>query len=118
MVHDLNEQSFSAKIFDLNEGENAPLLIRKNTVLEFWVTWCPHCHDMIPRYTQVSEQFPGVDCYRVEMEQHPDIAELFDVQSFPTFIFIRKDGKMKKWEGELPTAELADLVSDAFGDDV
>ncbi|MGL4293499.1 MAG: thioredoxin family protein [Bacteroidales bacterium] len=115
MVHDLNEKLFQQKIFDYEKGDNAPLLIKNNTILEFWVTWCPHCHAMIPRFEKVSEMYPSVDCYRVEMEQHPDLANIFDVENFPTFIFMSTDGKMEKWVGELPVEELSELVTKAFG---
>ena len=67
-----------------------------------------------PRYEKVSDEFPNVDCYRVEMEQHPQLAEQFSVEAFPAFIFIATDGKMKKWVGELPANELAGFVKEAF----
>ena len=115
MVHDLNESSFKAKIFDFEQGGDAPLLIKKNTIVEFWVTWCPHCQEMAPRYEKFSDAHTDIDCNRVEMEQHPDLADLFDVQSFPTFVFINQDGNMKKWVGEVPLSELTSLAKEAFG---
>ena len=114
MIHDLNEELFKKKIFDYDQGEDAPLLIKDPTIIEFWVTWCPHCQAMMPRYEKVSEMYPGVSCNRVEMEQHPDIADQFNIEAFPAFVFISPDGKMKKWVGELPTDELANLVKEAF----
>ena len=100
MVKELNEKSFKELIFDYSKGDNAPLLIKEDTVIEFWVTWCPHCQAMAPRYEKVSNEFSNIDCYKVEMEQHPELAEIFEIESFPTFIFISTSGKMEKWEGE------------------
>ena len=114
MVHDLDESSFKAKMFDYEQGNDAPLLIKNNTIVEFWVTWCPHCHEMAPRYERFSEDHKQIDCYRVEMEQHPDLADVFDVQSFPTFVFINMNGEMKKWVGEVPLEELVSLAKEAF----
>lgn len=115
MVHDMDEKLFRAKIFDYEKGDDAPLLIKEPTIIEFWVTWCPHCQAMIPRYEKVSEMFPQVTCYRIEMEQHPELAKLFGVDSFPTFIFMSPDGKMEKWVGEVPVEELASMATKAFG---
>ena len=70
---------------------------------------------MMPRVEKFSETYPQYDCDRIEMENHPDLADLFDVQSFPTFIFINTDGNMKKWVGEVPTEELISLSKEAFG---
>lgn len=114
MVQDLDEVLFRKEIFDYEKGDDAPLLIKKPTVIEFWATWCPHCQAMIPRYEKVSEMYPDISCKRVEMEQHPNIADQFNIESFPSFVFIAEDGKMKKWVGEVPTDELADLVKEAF----
>lgn len=115
MVQDLNDALFREKIFDYEKGDDAPLLIKKDTILEFWVTWCPHCQAMIPRFEKLSEQEPDLYCCRVEMEQHPELAKLFEVDGFPTFIFINTDGKMQKWVGELPESGLLDLAKKAFG---
>lgn len=114
MVHDLDEKSFKQKVFNYDKGEEAPLLINNNTVLEFWVTWCPHCQAMMPRYEKASEKCPEVDCYRIEMEQHPSLAEIFAVDSFPTFIFISPDGKLQKWVGEVSEEELEQMLNEGF----
>ncbi len=114
MIHDLDEKLFKTKVFDYDKGDDAPLLIKNDTVIEFWVTWCPHCQAMMPRYEKVSEEYPSIDCYRVEMEQHPAIANQFNIEAFPAFVFIDKDGNMKKWVGEIPTEELATFVKEAF----
>ena len=42
MIHDLNEELFKKKICDDDQGEDAPLLIKDHTIIEFWVTWCTH----------------------------------------------------------------------------
>ncbi|MDO5569988.1 MAG: thioredoxin family protein [Bacteroidales bacterium] len=114
MVKDLNDELFSKEIFDYKDPENAPLLIKKDTIIEFWVTWCPHCQAMIPRYEKLSEEYPDIDCFRIELEQHPELAKPFGVESFPTFIFMKPDGKMEKWVGEVPEQELADMTKKAF----
>ena len=114
MVENLNEDLFKTKIFNYEQGHDAALEIKKNTILESWVTLCSHCQAMIPRYEEISKEFPDVDCVRVEMEQHPRLARLLNVENFPTFIFIKTDGKMRKWEGELSVEDLAGLVKEAF----
>ena len=48
------------------------------------------------------------------MEQHPDIADQFNIEAFPAFGFINKDGDMKKWVGEVPAEELSSFVKEAF----
>ena len=114
MLKDLDENSFKKKIFDYEQGDDAKLLISKNTILEFWVTWCPHCQNMMPRYEKISKEHPEIDCYRIEMEQHPTLANVFNVEGFPTFIFINKNGDMKKWEGETSIEDMENMIDEIF----
>ncbi len=114
MVEDLDEKLFKEKIFNFDEDSDAPMLINKDTIIEFWVTWCPHCKAMVPRYEMVSEEFPQISCYRIELEKHPDLAKLFNVASFPTFIFITSAGRVEKYVGEITEEELAHMVKEVF----
>lgn len=114
MVNDLNGTLFKEKIFDFTMKGNAPLLIKKNTIIEFWESWCPHCQAMIPRYEKLSEDFPQIDCYRVELDDNPELGKLFDIESFPVFLFIDMNGKITKSVGEVPEAELEKMTEQYF----
>ncbi len=115
MVKDMDTSLFEEKILDLSKGEDAQLIVDKDTIIEFWVTWCPHCKAMKEPYEHISEMFKEIDCYRIEMEQYPDLANIFEVESFPTFVFIRKDGDVEKWVGEVPEEDLINITKKAFG---
>lgn len=116
MVKDLDDKLFKEKIFNYEEGQDAPLMINKNTIIEFWVSWCTHCKAMIPRYEEVSKKFANINCYRVEIEHHPHIAKLFNIDSYPTFVFITKHGKKEKFVGEVNEKELTHMVKEIFGE--
>ena len=116
MVTDLNDRLFREKIFNYEEGKDAPLRTNKSTIIEFWVNWCSHCQAMVPRYEEVSKKFNNVDFYRIELEQHPDLAKIFGVASFPTFIFITKNGKIEKYVGEVSEKELTHMVKEILGE--
>ena len=72
---------------------------------------------MHPRFEQVSKSIQAIDCYQVDMEAYPDIANIFDIESFPTFIFISKKGNLKKWTGEVPQEELVEMIHEAFSNE-
>ena len=114
MVKDLNETLFRESIFDLAKGDNATLLVKDNTIIEFWATWCPHCQRMIPIYEEISKIFPDIDCYRMEAEKYPDVAEQFGVESYPTFIFIKSYGEMEKYVGEMSVDTFSKMIGDVF----
>lgn len=111
MVKNLDDNLFREKIFDFKLGDDAKLLVKNNTIIEFWATWCTHCHMMIPIYEEISKLYPDIDCYRIEVERYPELAKLFEVESYPTFIFIKSYGEMEKHSGEI----LPDVFSDMIG---
>ena len=48
------------------------------------------------------------------MEEYPNLANVFEVESFPTFVFINKNGDVEKWVGEVPEEDLANITRKAF----
>ena len=74
MLHDLNNKSFKEKIYDYDGGGNQPLLTTKDTIVEFYASWCPHCQAMMPRYDDFSNKHPNIDCYSLDMEKYPEPA--------------------------------------------
>ncbi len=114
MIKDLTDETFKKKIFNYEEGEDAPLLIPQNTVIEFWVTWCPHCQAMRPRFEKVSQLHSDIDFYRIEMEDYPELADLFNISGFPTFVFLSPDGTLHRTSGEMSSQELEENIEEAF----
>ena len=115
MVTTLNEASFIEKIFDYKHSEQWAFKGHKPAVLEFFVTWCPHCKAMAPRYEEVSNEIgEKVDCYKVDLELHPTLAQLFSVNSFPSFIFMQKGKRPEISVGEMTSAELMKLIKQEF----
>ena len=114
MVKDMDSSLFSEKTLDINNGDESNLLITKNTIIELWVTWCPHCKAMMPRYEDASSKLKDTDCYRIEMEQNPGIADIFQVESFPTFVFLTPDGNAQKWVGEVSEEDFINIAKKEF----
>ena len=116
MVTPLNEDSFIEKVFDYEHNKEWSFKGSRPAILEFFVTWCPHCKAMAPRYEELSDELKGkVDCYKVDLELHPTLAKLFNVTSFPTFLFFQKNKRPEVSVGEMPTADLRRLVKQEFG---
>ncbi|KAJ8081229.1 hypothetical protein AAF712_008821 [Marasmius tenuissimus] len=88
-VHPLESQEAFTKI--INSGH--PI------VIDFWAEWCPPCKAIAPIYEDLSnsEEYQGIEFYKVEADEHQDISEAIaegegGVRSIPTFILF-KDGK-------------------------
>lgn len=115
MITELDNNKFKQILFDIDEDGNMTYKRSKPSVIEFYVTWCPHCQAMAPRYTEVSNDVDGkVECYRVELEQHPQIGEIFGINGFPTFLFVQPDGGLQETEGEMSRNDLRELIRECF----
>lgn len=72
-------------------------IVSKPTVLvEFYASWCPHCHRMMPIVDQIKQLLEGqIDVYQLDIDENKELAEQQKVHSIPTFI-VYKDG-IEQW---------------------
>lgn len=113
MIKDLDDKLFRQLIFDYSQGKNAPLLVRKETVIEFWIPGEADSIKLDKEYDLLSEEFPQVDFTRVSGRKYHELDKMFDIISYPAFILITPDGKHEKLEG---LQSITDLRNSLGGD--
>lgn len=91
MVHDLKDKSFEDL---LKEG--------KNVVVQYYADWCGPCQMLKPVLEQVSEEMDDVTFYRVDIEEHRDLAVNAGVQSIPTVVFYQEGNEKSREVGFKP----------------
>ncbi|WP_106533512.1 thioredoxin family protein [Planomicrobium soli] len=57
---------------------------------------------MGPVVSSVAEQLDSVDFYKVDVDEAPDLAQKFGVQSIPTLILIKNGQEVKRSVGFIP----------------
>ena len=81
--------------------------VNRVTVLDFNATWCGPCKKFAPAFEKAAEVYGNqVDFYSVDVDQNPQTAKAFGVESIPTVVFILPDGTIKTYVGT------ADLLSE------
>jgi thioredoxin 1 len=55
-----------------------------------------------PVVSSVAEQLDSVDFYKVDVDEAPDLAQRFGVQSIPTLILIKNGQEAKRSVGFIP----------------
>lgn len=76
-------------------------------LVEFYASWCPHCHRMMPVVEQVKELLDGqANVVQLDIDENQEAAQANEVTSVPTFI-IYKDGE-EEWRhsGEIDGNDL------------
>ena len=91
-------------------------------VIDFWAPWCGPCRAMAPAFENVAARFdPGqVRFYKLNTEEHPDLAAPFHVRSIPTVMFVSGGEILDVSVGVLDASRLTKkvqwLVSKASGE--
>merc|ERR1711988_730195 len=59
----------------------------KLVVVDFFATWCPPCKMIAPKLEQMSNEFPHVKFYKVDVDANPQASQLAGISCMPTFKF-------------------------------
>ena len=82
-------------------------------VIDFYASWCGPCKTLSPILDEVSYLYEGrVDIYKVNVDEEPELADLFKIRSIPTLCFIPMNGAPKMTVGGRSKAELVKMIEE------
>jgi thioredoxin 1 len=59
-------------------------------VIEFWAAWCPSCKTIAPALEAIAtEQVQRVRIFKVNVDEHPELAARYEVMSIPTVLVFK-----------------------------
>ena len=96
------------------DGKTFDDFIKKGiVVVDFWAAWCGPCKIMAPIFDEVAGEMKGKAKFgKVNVDEHNELAQQFDVMSIPTTIFF-KDGEMADRDvGAMSKSELTKKIKD------
>jgi thioredoxin 1 len=95
----------SADSFDSVIKENTSVLV------DFWATWCGPCRMVAPIMEQLAKDFDGrVVIVKVDVDEEPELAERFGIQSIPTVILLKNGEPTVTDIGALPLAHYQEML--------
>ncbi|PKA62727.1 TPR repeat-containing thioredoxin TDX [Apostasia shenzhenica] len=89
-IHSLNELDMKLK---------AASKLSRLAILYFTATWCGPCRFMAPIYKNLAEKHPKVVFLKVDIDEAGEVAHRWNVNSVPTFFFIREGKEIDKAVG-------------------
>ena len=59
------------------------------TVVDIWAPWCGPCMMLAPTMEELEREYPDVKFCKVNVDNDPDVARLFKVESIPFIAFVK-----------------------------
>ncbi len=70
-------------------------------LLEFYATWCGHCHNMEPVIRRIAKDYEGkMQVYMADVDKSPKAVEEYMVTSMPTMFVYKDKDDVEKLVGE------------------
>ncbi len=90
---------------DLVKGE-------KPFVLDFYADWCGPCQVLLPTVEKLAEEFSeSVTIAKINIDNQPELAQLFNVKSIPSLFFMQKNNVKDAHKGMASEKMLRDKIN-------
>ena len=88
------------------EVENSDRL----TVVDIWAPWCGPCMMLAPTMEALEREYPDVKFCKVNVDDEPDVARLFKVESIPFIAFVKDNVFLDFSVGYVKKEKLSELI--------
>lgn len=102
-------------IFDVSTQEFEQAVIERSkevpVIVDFWAPWCAPCRELTPLLERVVRELQGsVLLAKVNIDENPDVAGWFGVQSIPHVFLIKGAQAIDQIMGVMPEGQLKEWL--------
>lgn len=99
----------------VNTEEFDALIAEGKTVLvDFYATWCGPCKMLAPVLEEVAPEYPEIEFVKVNVDEHSDLAQRFNVSVIPTLFVIKGENTLATTKGYMDADALRAFVDGAL----
>ena len=80
-------------------------------LVDFWAPWCGPCQALAPILLSAEKKASGIGFYQVNVDDTPELAQVFHVSSIPTLIVFRYGKEIQRTLGVLSEAQILVLLA-------
>jgi thioredoxin 1 len=115
MTVNLTTESFKEKVFDFENNTDWVFEGKKPAIVDFWADWCGPCKAVGPILDEISEEYKDkIDVYKVNVDEQPELAQAFGIQSIPSLLFIPLNEQPQMAMGALPKETFKQAINEAL----
>ena len=93
-----------------NNFHQEVLASEKPVLLDFWASWCGPCRMMHPVLDQVAEERSDVKVCKVNIDEQPELASMFQVVSIPTLMVMKNGRVVSQSVGARPKNQVLNML--------
>lgn len=83
----------------------------KPAIIDFYADWCRPCRQLAPKLQEVADRYADqLVVYKVNVDENPQLASLFGVQSIPMVLFVPLNDLPYKSLGDIPMDHIEGLL--------
>jgi thioredoxin 1 len=71
----------------------------KPVFVDFWAPWCGPCQIMGPTVDELAQELPNVKVGKLNVDDHPDIAQKYGIMSIPNMKVFKGGQVIKEFVG-------------------
>ena len=80
-------------------------------LVDFWAPWCGPCQALAPILLSAEKKASGIGFYQVNVDDTPELAQVFHVSSIPTLTVFRYGKEIQRTLGVLSEAQILALLA-------
>jgi thioredoxin len=114
-INELTTQTFKQKVWNFDKDKTFNRIGKLPIILDFHATWCRPCKMLAPHLQAIQNKYNGkLIVYKIDVDQEPELARLFNVEAMPTIVFINGKTNYKSELGYRDYNEFETLVKSHF----
>ena len=114
-IIELNSQSFKQKVWNFGKSKSFNRVGNLPIILDFYATWCRPCKMLAPHLQTIQNKYNGkLIVYRIDVDQQPELARLFNIEAMPTIVFMGSKTNYKSELGYKDYDEFEQIVKTIF----
>ena len=82
----------------------------KTVLMDFWATWCGPCRMIAPIVEEIANENPDIKVCKVNVDEQPDLARMFNIASIPTLVVIKNAEVANTGIGFMPKEKILELL--------